>query len=260
MDSLRLRLEDIYIRFNKRELIHPDPLEFLSSYRSVGDREIAGMIASSLAYGRVAQILKSVSAVLGIMGPTPREFLLNGDEKEWLDVFGGFKHRFSDSRDLVGLLRGMRGVLLKHGGLDRAMAFSMKKGGDFTSGVRGFVEMILDGAGACRNSLLPNPGGGSACKRLMLYLRWMVRMDDVDPGGWASLRPSELIVPLDTHMHRISIGLGLTNRKSADFKTAIEITDSFRAVSPDDPVKYDFALTRFGIRPDMEITELLGHE
>lgn len=255
--SFFLHLEDIYGRFNKREFVHPDPLEFLYGYPSTEDREIAGMIASSLAYGRVAQILKSVSLVLEAMGPHPRKFLLEGDAEKWHQAFGGFKHRFTDSRDLINLLWGMRGVLRKYGSLDGAMARSVGGGGDFSSRVKGFAEMILDEAGGGQNSLLPDPGRGSACKRLMLYLRWMVRRDDVDPGGWTSLRPSDLVVPLDTHMHRISLGLGLTDRKSADFKTALQITDAFRALSPDDPVKYDFALTRFGIRADMEIEDLL---
>ena len=100
-------------------------------------------------------------------------------------------------------------------------------------------------------SLLPSPVAGSACKRLNLFLRWMVRRDEVDPGGWDHVPPSKLIVPLDIHMHRISLQLGLTGRKQANLKAACEITNAFRAIEPDDPVRYDFSLTRLGIRDDL---------
>ncbi|MFC1474950.1 TIGR02757 family protein, partial [bacterium] len=109
-----------------------------------------------------------------------------------------------------------------------------------------FVDEIMRGGNrSCY--LTPAPRRGSACKRMNLFLRWMVRRDDVDPGPWTDVPASKLVVPLDTHMHRISSGMGLTSRKQADLKTAIEITDAFRAISPEDPVRYDFALTRLGI-------------
>ena len=100
------------------------------------------------------------------------------------------------------------------------------------------------------NSLLPLPERGSACKRLNLFLRWMVREDRVDPGGWTRVSPAKLIIPLDTHMHRMGVGLRLTGRKNADMRTAMEITRSFKKIAPRDPVRYDFALTRLGIRRD----------
>jgi len=97
----------------------------------------------------------------------------------------------------------------------------------------------------------------SDLKRLHLFLRWMVRRDEVDPGGWESVTPARLIVPLDTHMHRIALRLGLTSRKQANLRTAGEITAAFRALERDDPVRYDFCLTRLGIRNDMSIEEFL---
>ena len=108
------------------------------------------------------------------------------------------------------------------------------------------------------SSLLPDPDRGSACKRLHLFLKWMVRVDAVDPGGWTVLPPSALVVPVDTHMHRIGLALGLTERGQADIRTALEMTEAFSLVRPDDPVRYDFALTRFGIRPDLDMEALLS--
>ena len=109
----------------------------------------------------------------------------------------------------------------------------------------------MNRAEADKSSLLPDPSRGSAVKRLNLYLRWMVRKDDVDPGGWEDVPASKLIVPLDTHMYHFGQCYGFTCRKSADLKTAIEITRGFRQLNPEDPVKYDFAITRFGIRNEL---------
>lgn len=256
MDVLHPWLEGIYSSFNKRALIEPDPLQFLLGYPCVEDREVVGMVASSLAYGRVAQILKSVSFVLDRMGVSPRVFLDEGDPDLWSKVFGGFKHRFSDEVDLIDLLAGMKEVLRSYGSLDKAMSYSLEGSKNPMDGLQSFVSKILKNGRRDRNTLLPRPEGGSACKRLMLYLRWMVRQDEVDPGGWTSLSPSDLLIPLDTHMQRISLSFGFTERKSGDMRTAEDITGFFRLLQPGDPVKYDFALTRFGIRPDMKIEDL----
>jgi len=106
-------------------------------------------------------------------------------------------------------------------------------------------------------SLVPSPTGGSACKRLNLFLRWMVRSDEVDPGGWENVSASKLIVPVDTHMHKICHLLGLTTRRQADMRAATEITSAFRSIAPTDPVRYDFSLTRLGIRKDADMAAFL---
>ena len=112
-----------------------------------------------------------------------------------------------------------------------------------------FVGELRSYAGSVLPSLLPSPADGSACKRLNLFLRWMVRKDAVDPGPWTSVPGAKLVVPLDTHMFRIARGLGLTPRRQADLKIALEITAGFRAIRPDDPVRYDFSLTRLALNP-----------
>ena len=121
-------------------------------------------------------------------------------------------------------------------------------------GMSRWVCWLLETSGATASSLLSDPARGSACKRHHLFLRWMVRQDDIDPGGWTLVLPRKLIVPVDVHMHRVGVRLGFTQRKQADAKTALEITDGFRRMSPDDPVKYDFALTRPGILGDDVVT------
>ena len=247
-------LDRLYRKYNRREFVHPDPLEFLYNYPDVRDREIAGLIASSLAYGRVNQILKSVGIVLQKMGDSPCEFVMNSSDKKILKTFAGFRHRFHACRDLSVLIAGARRVIKKYGSLNECFLSGLKKTDDTVVYAMGnFVKKLSLGGGL---NMLPPPEKGSACKRLNLFLRWMIRHDDVDPGGWVGISPERLIVPLDTHMHKIGITLGLSRRKQADMRTALEITKGFAEILPDDPVKYDFSLTRFGIRDDMELKHL----
>jgi len=248
------QLEQLYVHYNSRKLIHPDPLEFLYDYSDFKDREVAGIIASSLAYGRVAQILKSVSCVLEKMGPSPYDFLKSATISSLKRTFSDFKHRFTTGEELCLMLTGVKLVIERFGSLNNC----------FLSGFNDDDETILAGlsfmANQLRtdlngkiNSLLPLPDKGSACKRWNLFLRWMVRKDNVDPGVWEKVSPSKLIIPLDTHMYRICPLLKLTDRKSPDIRTAKEITFAFRKIVPEDPVRYDFALTRLGIRTDADL-------
>ena len=246
--GLKTRLDGLYDKYNHREFVHPDPLEFLYRYDDMKDREIAGLIASSLAYGRVAQILKSVNLILGKMSPSPYRFLLETGPDQLKDCFNGFKHRFTTGSEIAGLLSAASKMIRDFGSLNSAFLDGYDSG-DENTGVASlnFCEnfSILSKNSCC--SLIPSHTGGSAFKRLNLFLRWMIRSDSVDPGGWEGISPSKLIIPLDTHMHRISILLGLTERKQADIKTAIEITESFKIIEKNDPIRYDFALTRIGI-------------
>ena len=251
---LAAAFECLYVQYNRRDLVHPDPLEFLYRYNRVEDREIAALIASSLAYGRVTMILKSVSAVLDAMGPSPRAFVEDGTPKEWRELFADFRHRFTDGEDVVALLSGVKRVCRTFGELGNALLMGCVARGSLVASLDLLVEQLENGR---KNSLLCRPALGSACKRHFLMLRWMVRRDDVDPGGWSGLNPADLLIPLDTHMYAVCRSLRFTRRNAADLKTAREITSVFAQMRPDDPVRYDFALTRFGIRPDMSEAELL---
>jgi uncharacterized protein (TIGR02757 family) len=251
------KLERLFSRYQNRQWVHPDPLEFLYLYPEKRDREIVGLIASSLAYGRVAQILKSVSAVLEKMGPSPFDFLLSSSDKTLEKTFAGFKHRFTTAEDLINLLRGAKSACSHFDSLYCCFMEGHRDSQDTVYEALCFlVDELRKEGSRTSNSLLPLPERGSACKRLHLFLRWMVRKDDVDPGGWQGISPSKLIVPLDVHMHRTCSLLGMTARKQGDFKTAMEITRAFRELAPEDPVKYDFALTRLGIRKDCDQEEL----
>ncbi len=250
--TLRKGLESLYRTFNRRAFVHPDPLEFLYAYPAPADREIAGMIAASLAYGRVHQILKSVSWILEKMSPSPAAFLSQATPKSLVEVFQGFVHRFASGRHLSGLLNGLQTAVRTHGSLNRMFlkGFSAKDP-TVQAALIPFARQLTDAASGRTGHLIPLPDRGSACKRLHLFLRWMVRKDTVDPGGWEGIPASKLIVPLDTHLHAVALSLGFTARKAADITTALEITERFRRLRPEDPVRYDFVLTRFGIRRDL---------
>ena len=245
--KLRERLESVYIEYNRREFIHPDPLEFLWRYTSTKDREIVGLIASGLAYGRVAQILKSTEKVLDVLGPAPSAFLREVSIEELSSVLAGFKHRFTTSFEMVAILRSAS-MLQREWGLLGNMLGAFISEDTYHNALERFAVNLLEGAGLEKCSMLPRPFLGSACKRLHLFMRWMIRKDEVDPGGWEWISPSVLVVPLDVHMFRASGALGFTCRKTASWAAALEITDSFRMMNPDDPVKYDFAITRMGIQ------------
>jgi uncharacterized protein (TIGR02757 family) len=255
----RERLEALYATHNQRCFVHPDPLEFLYRYENPGDREIVALIASSLAYGKVEQILKSVDKVLRRMGPSPFDFLCSSPFRTIHTAFENFKHRFTPGADISLLLWSARNMIREYGSLRECfMAGYQCSHETILPALSAFVRHFHGDRSCCWSGFLPSPANGSACKRLNLFLRWMVRKDDVDPGGWSGIPPSKLVVPLDTHMHRIGLVLGLTKRTQADLRTAVEITEAFRSISPDDPVRYDFVLTRFGIRKDMDQERLLN--
>jgi uncharacterized protein (TIGR02757 family) len=241
--------EGLYSEWNHREFVHPDPLEFVYAYDGALDREIVGLVAASLAYGRVQQIVASVAAALEPLGCSPAGFVAGSDERQLGRALGGFKHRFTAGEDLRGLLIGAGRIIDRYGSLERAfMARMSPRDSSVVPALSLFAEDLREASGHPGGNVLPTPERGSACKRLHLFLRWMAREDDVDPGVWGGLSPALLIVPMDVHMHRIALSLGATARRQADLRAALETTEWFRRISPDDPVRYDFALTRLGMR------------
>ncbi len=252
-------LENLYKKYNHRVFVSPDPLQFLYDYSDIHDREIVGLIASALAYGRVRQILKSISAVLDKLGPSPLMFLKKNSLMDLQKVFKGFKHRFTTGDDISLLLSAIKHTVNRHGSLCNCFKSGMTASNDTSvSALTAFVDNLGSSVPGIQGHTVPSPKNGSACKRLNLFLRWMIRNDNVDPGGWENIPLSILIIPLDTHMYRIGHAFGFTTRKQADLKAALEITEGFRQFSPRDPVRYDFALTRFGIRDDLDLQKILN--
>jgi len=238
-------LEEIYEKYNKRETAEYDPLHFLYRYQRNEDVEIAGLLASSLAYGRTSQICKSAGLILDRM-KSPYDFITNTKSDEFSEIFNGFKHRFSTDAELVDLLINIKNLIEQYNSLESCFMDGYDKTDETVyAALKSFAAHLLDPRR--RSSLIPMPEGKSAFKRLNLYLRWMIRSDDIDTGIWKYIPASKLIIPLDTHTHRAGLYFGLTKQKQNDIKTALEITSALKKLNPDDPVKYDFALTRYGI-------------
>ena len=241
--------EALYRRYNRKNLVRPDPLEFLSRWADVRERETGALLAACFAYGNVKAILKNLDFLFSVM-PQPRSYILAATPKRLKKDFHSFKYRFTTAEELGRFILCIQKVLRRYGTLE-ACFLSALSPQDTTAekALKHFARQLRSGGAI--PTLVPDPDKGSALKRLNLFLRWMVRRDDVDPGGW-QVPPRLLIVPLDVHMHRCARALGLTRRSSADMKTALEITRSLARFCPQDPVKYDFCITRFGIRPDMD--------
>ena len=253
---LRALLERIREAYHRPELIHPDPLEIVRGYDDPRDREIAAVICSSLAFGRVERILVASRQVLERLDP-PAQDLARTPPSRLRRRLAGFRHRFVTGEHVTALLVGVRAVMRRRGSLEAGfLAHDRPDAPDTRAGLAGLTAEIRTGAGADPGHLLPEPCRGSACKRLHLMLRWLVRRDAVDPGGWTDVRPARLVVPLDVHMHRVAVALGLTARRALDGRAAVEITRGFARLAPEDPVRWDFALTRAGIRGEGSLAAL----
>jgi uncharacterized protein (TIGR02757 family) len=250
--DLKTSLERLYVTFNHPESAF-DPVQVVRRYWRLEDREVVAFIAAGLAFGRVQSIVASIESMCRVLGDAPAAFVRCFDPGRDGKPLHSLVHRWTRGRDFVALVWMLRRVLEVHGSLERAFA----KANDPTAPDIGpAIETF------CRDGraidfrpaygrvpkapgvfyFLARPSTGSACKRINLFLRWMVRQDQVDPGGWTSVPARQLVVPLDTHIIRTGRCLGLTRRTTPGWKMAAEITAALRACDPADPVRYDFAL------------------
>ena len=208
-----------------------------------------GLIAASLAFGNALAARRSIDRVLATLGPEPAAMVAGASYDELRHRLRGFVHRIYRGEHLASVLSRAGELFRTYGSLGNAFVqFHQASDGDFREGLARFAD-ALRGETTSRSlrHLISDPRAGSACKRLVLYARWMVRpADGVDLGLWP-IAPSELVIPVDTHIHRISRNLGLTDRRTATWATAEEITAALRTFDPEDPVKYDFALCHLGV-------------
>ena len=258
MTTSAKRLEDLYKAFD-HVTSATDPVHIVRRFSAPEDREIVGFCAAGLAFGRVASVLQSIESLLAVMGPHPARFVRDFDPARERDRLAPLVHRWIRGRDLMALLLILQRMLRESGSIE---AFFLE--GDDPS--QPHVGTALDSfstralATDLREAygrrvpkqrgvtyFFPRPAAGSACKRLNLFLRWMVRRDEIDLGVWTRLSPARLIVPLDTHVIRLGRCLRLTRYTSPGWKMASEITASLRNVDALDPVRYDFALCHVGM-------------
>jgi uncharacterized protein (TIGR02757 family) len=219
----------------------------------------------------VRSVLDACEAVLERLGctpgpetaPRPAAVLRGASLGELRRRFEGFVYRFFGRDEMAHFLFAAGEALRRHGGLEDAFLSHLGAGDETVLPALSGLSRELSGyAGGIHGLLLAQVERGSAAKRWHLFLRWLVRADEVDPGGWSRVPASRLVVPMDTHMHRICTALGIISRRSADGKAALEATAFFRGLEPADPARFDFSLTRMGIHPDAgrEREELLGAE
>ena len=230
-----------------------DAIRYPMRYDNAADRELVALLAACMAYGRVDLFGPWVEWALARMGDWPARFVLGFDLAKHGHVFDGFHYRFNRARDLVAFCLATQRVLIQHGSLRACFAAGFSPG---DKDVRGALERFVDGflspdlsAVFPKNRLsygyrhwFPRPSRGGACKRLHLFLRWMVRREPPDFGLWREIPPSALLIPVDTHIENMARSIGLTRRRTKNGTMAEEITARLHALDPGDPVKYDFAL------------------
>ena len=256
-EPLRGRLEKLYRAYN-REGSASDPVHLVRPYTRADDREIAGFCAAALAFGRVASVLNSIATLFRVMGPHPAAFVRTFDPGAPHRDLRAMVHRWTRGADLVALLWILRQMLDARGSIENFFAEGFSAEDDDVSAaldsfstralsldIRRAYGRVPKRPGVCY--FFPRPSKGSACKRLNLYLRWMVRSDEIDLGVWKKIPASKLIVPLDTHVIRLGRCLRLTRYSSPGWKMAADITASLRRLHPADPVRFDFSLCHVGM-------------
>jgi uncharacterized protein (TIGR02757 family) len=238
--GLKEELDRLYLEVNKPDFIFFDPVQFPRRYKNVLDKEIAAFLSATIAWGRRDMILKSAEKMFSLVGPSPYEFVMEGKCKKIAgDSRGCSIHRTFFEGDLLYFCKGLKTCYAKYGSLENLFASAA----DVWEGIGLFRETMAGGNKGLYSKHISNPAAGSACKRLHLALRWLVRREGpVDLGIWKSISPSSLFIPLDLHVGRAARSLGLLQRKANDKKAVIALTEKLRAFCPEDPVKYDFAL------------------
>jgi uncharacterized protein (TIGR02757 family) len=255
---LRPALEALLAATDAEARVRGDPVELPHRYSDPRDVEVAALLSAALAYGRVDLFKPRLSALLDALGPSPARVALESTPAQLLRRAKGFSYRMTGARDVACLLHGAGAILRVHGSLGACFTAHYRRTGTVREALGAFVDelcapdftKIAGQRGPTRRlkHLLPHPDRGSACKRLNLFLRWMVRgPDGVDFGLWREVPAAALLVPLDTHVHRIGRFIGLTRRKDLSWKTAEEVTRRLRSLDAVDPVRYDFALSHLGI-------------
>jgi uncharacterized protein (TIGR02757 family) len=249
--KLKQKLEYHYHAFDISQ-IEPDPLQFLHLFRSAKDIETAGILASVFAYGNVKAIIAFLNEIFHRTSPSPFRFIKKRQYSDLKDL----KYRFYTGQDIIGLFNALSNLYEEYGSIKEFFYTHYLPEEDNLYSPLNSFGAYMDAQFIKTNGKLslgtkfmfPSPDSGSACKRMNLFLRWMIRKDDLDFGLWNKIPPSKLVIPVDTHIAAISQQLGLTNLRNVSWRMAVDITNKLKEFDPEDPVKYDFALCHIGIR------------
>jgi uncharacterized protein (TIGR02757 family) len=253
--NLRQKLEYHYKAFDRTRL-EPDPLQFLHMYKDERDIEVVGLIASIFAYGNVKQIENTLNKLMIVFDGEPYSFIKNFSLSKDSKKISGLKHRFYTEDDLLKLFTVLGKEIKRHSSIKSIFLNGYNSSHEnVKSAVSNFSNHFLNSFnqsfGKISNGIkfmFPLPEKGSACKRMNLFLRWMVRKDELDFGIWNEIPSNKLVIPVDIHIARICKALKLTKRKNVGWQMAEEITENLKIFDIIDPVKYDFAICHIGIR------------
>ena len=245
----KVEINKLADKYENEDFIKDDPIQFPHRYKNKNDIEIAGFISSLIAYGSRKVFIKKLDSLFCLAQNEPLNFILNFEEK----ILGDFNYRFGKTEDFAKIFYILKQLYLKDGGLEELFKYSYEE----TKTLRDlkFFQIVTDyfysrvdqGANQGFYFMIPNPQNGGAMKRMNMFLRWMVRKPPVDFGIWNFIPTSELLIPLDVHVARVSREMGLLSRNSNDFKAVVELTDNLKQFNQKDPVKYDFATFGYGV-------------
>lgn len=245
------KLEKLYFNY-KHKFSSKDPVWILHRFEDENEIELVGLITAAYAYGSVEQINRFIENLLKKTGNKPYEFTINFEKRKDKKFLKDLNYRFNSSADLVNMFDYLKKVIVEFQTLKKCFLREYDNNDEnILCALEGFTgklnrNIIQKNAGKY-HYLFSNPVNGSACKRMNLFLRWMVRKDEIDLGLWSEVSPAKLIMPVDVHIARISRSLGLVKRRSIDLKFAVELTNYLKQFDADDPVKYDFALCHLGM-------------
>lgn len=243
----KVELDKLVEKYETIDFIKDDPIQFPHRFQDKKDIEIAGFISSILAYGSRKVFIKKLDELFSIMQNEPLNFVLNFEPK----LLGNFNYRFGKVEDFSEIFRILRQLYEKDGGLEELFKY-----GYCERDILKMFQVVSDYFYSRVNSncvgqgfsfMIPNPKNGGAMKRMSMFLRWMIRDGEVDLGGWDFVPKSELLIPLDVHVARVSREMGLLKRSSNDFKAVLELMEALKQFDYDDPAKYDFAMFGYGV-------------
>ena len=248
-------LEEKYLQYNQPNFIPNDPVSIPHLFSKKQDVEIMGFWAAVLAWGQRKTIINKCKELVHLMDGAPHDFILNHQDSD-LKAFLAFKHRTFNATDTLYFIAWFRDFYSKNDSLEKAFVQNMTSENlTVEQGLIGFHDLFfsLEDYPARTKKHIATPARNSTCKRLTMFLRWMVRQDDkgVDFGIWKEISPSQLVCPCDVHVDRVARKLGLIQRERTDWKTALELTEKLRTLDANDPAKYDFALFGLGVEGEM---------
>jgi uncharacterized protein (TIGR02757 family) len=256
-NKLKKLLDELYLSY-KFKFSSKDPVWNLHRFSDEKDIELAGLVTAVYTYGSVDLINRFIELFLARINYKPYEFIINFSKHKDKKYLKGFSYRFNGENDLIKLINALRKVLTEYGSLKNLFFSGYKSEHEniipalinFSAAIN---KNMLHRAGTYSHYMVSNPASGSAAKRMNLFLRWMVRKDEIDLGLWNNIPANKLIVPVDTHIAKISKIVKLIKRKTIDIKFAIELTETLKKFDPVDPVKYDFALCHTGIEKKLHL-------